>query len=79
MFSSIENEDGYINNDIYYRELSIIASYSPSPDDYKISYDFLCNKKVNVKDVSTVYTLDNLAHAIEDNICGKIFKAYIKI
>ncbi len=79
VFSSIENEEGYKNNDIYYRELSIIASYSPSPDDYKISYDFLCNKKVNVKDTSTVYTLDNLAFAIEDNICGKIFKAYIKI
>ncbi len=79
VFSSIENEEGYKNNDIYYRELSIIASYSPSPEDYKISYEFLCNKKVNVKGISTVYTLDNLAHAIEDNICGKIFKAYIKI
>ena len=79
VFSSIENNEGYKNNDIYYRELSVIASYSPSVEDYKISYDFLCNKKVNVSATSTIYTLDNLAHAVEDNMCGKIFKAYIKI
>ncbi len=79
VFSSIENDEGYKNNDIYYRELSIIASYSPSPDDYKISYDFLCTKKVNVCGISKIYTIDNLSSAIEDNICGKIFKAYIKI
>lgn len=79
VFSSVENEAGYKNNDIYYRELSVIASYSPSVEDYKISYDFLCNKKVNVKDTSTIYTLDNLPLAIEDSICGRVFKAYIKV
>ncbi len=79
VFSSIENEEGYKNNDIYYRELSIIASYSPSPKDYEISYKLLCDKKVKVNGVSTIYTLDNLASAVEDIICGKIFKAYIKI
>ncbi len=79
VFSSIENEEGYKNNDIYYRELSIIASYSPSPEDYEISYKLLCDKKVKVNNVSTIYTLDNLASAVEDIICGKIFKAYIKI
>ena len=79
VFSSVENDSGYRNNDIYYRELSVIASYSPSDEDYKISYDFLCNKKVNVSDTTTIYSLDNLPRAIEDSICGKIFKAYIKI
>ena len=79
VFSSVENDSGYGNNDIYYRELSVIASYSPSVEDYKISYDFLCNKKVNVSDTTTIYSLDNLPRAIEDSICGKIFKAYIKI
>lgn len=79
VFSSVENEAGYKNNDIYYRELSVIASYSPSVEDYKISYDFLCSKKANVKDTSTIYTLDNLPLAIEDSICGRVFKAYIKV
>ena len=79
VFSSVENDSGYGNNDIYYRELSVIASYSPSVEDYKISYDFLCNKKVNVSDTTTIYSLDNLPRAIKDSICGKIFKAYIKI
>ena len=79
VFSSVENDDGYRNNDLYYREISVIPSYSPSPEDYKISYELLVKNKVNTKDVSTIYTLDNLPSAIEDNICGKIFKAYIKI
>lgn len=79
VFSSIENEEGYKNNDIYYRELSIIASYSPSPADYEISYKLLCDKKVKTNNLSTIYSLDNLAHAVEDSMSGKIFKAYIKV
>ncbi len=79
VFSSIENDDGYKNNDLYYREVSVIPSYSPSPDDYKVSYNFLSNKKINVDGISTIYSLDNLSSAIEDIICGKIFKAYIEI
>ena len=79
VFSSIENDEGYRNNDIYYRELSIISSYSPSPVDFEISNKLLGEKLVKVNDVSTIYSLDNLAQAVEDSMCGKIFKAYIKI
>lgn len=79
VFSSIENENGYNNNEIYYRELSIIASYSPSPLDYEISNKLLYEKKVSVDGISAIYNIDNLAQAIEDNMNGKIFKAYIKI
>lgn len=79
VFSSVGNNSGYENDEIYYRELSIIASYSPSVDDYKISHKLLCEKKINVEGLSTCYKLDNLAKAVEDSMDGKIFKAYIEL
>lgn len=80
VFSSIEDDfKGFNNNDIYYRELSIIASYSPSPKDIALSAELLNEGIVNVKNLSTFYTLDNLAQAVDDSFKHKIFKAYIKI
>ena len=80
VFSSIEDDfKGFNNNDIYYRELTIIASYSPSPSDLKLSSELLNNGIVNVKGLSTTYTLDNLAQAVDDSFSNKVFKAYIKI
>lgn len=80
VFSSVENDfSGFSNNEIYYRELSIIASYSPSMEDIKLSSDLLNNKIVDVSNLTTCYSLDNLADAIEDSFSGRVFKAYIKI
>ncbi|MBE7706942.1 MAG: hypothetical protein E7Z91_06855 [Cyanobacteria bacterium SIG30] len=79
VFSSVKDLNGYTNNDIYYRELSIIGSYSPAPYDYKISYDLLKEGKINTKGMSTTYNLDNLKNAIDDTINNKIMKAFIKI
>jgi len=80
VFSSVENDlAGFKNNDIYYRELSIIASYSPSPSDLKLSAELLNNGIVNVKGLSTTYSLDNLAQAVDDSFSNKVFKAYIKV
>ena len=80
VFSSIEDDfKGFSNNEIYYRELSIISSYSPAPSDIKLSAEFLNENKVNVKNLSTHYKLDNLASAVDDSFKNKIFKAYIEI
>jgi len=80
IFSSVENDfKNFSNNEIYYRELSIIASYSPSPYDIELSSKLINNGIVNVKNLSTTYTLDNLASAVDDSFNNKIFKAYIKI
>ena len=80
VFSSVENDlNGFSNNEIYYRELSIIASYSPHPDDIKLSCELLNSKKINVEGLSVYYSLDNLAQALDDSFNNKIFKAYIKI
>ncbi len=80
VFSSVEDDlKGFSNNEIYYRELSIISSYSPSPYDIELSAKFLNEKIVNVKGLSSHYTLDNLAKAVDDSFNNKIFKAYIEV
>ena len=80
VFSSVEDDlKGFNNNDIYYRELSVIASYSPAPSDLKLSAELLNKKVVNVKGLSTIYSLDKIAQAVDDSFSNKVFKAYIKI
>lgn len=79
VFSSTPNNQGYPNNEIYYKELTVMGSYSPSPEDLKDSYNLLVSKKVNVAGITTVYPLEKIQEAFEDTISNKIFKAYIKV
>lgn len=79
VFSSTPNNNGYFNNEIYYKELTIRGSYSPSPEDLKESFNLITNKKVNVKNLTTVYPLVQIQKAFDDTISNKIFKAYIQM
>lgn len=79
VFSSTPKNSGYPNNEIYYKELTVMGSYSPSPSDLKDSFELLTSHKVNVKNLTTVYPLEKIQQAFEDTVANKIFKAYIKI
>lgn len=79
VFSSTPNNSGYANNEIYYRELTVLGSYSPSPADLKDSLELLRTKRVKVDGLSTVYPLDKVQKAVNDTVSNKIMKAYIKI
>ena len=79
VFSSTPQNKGYANNEIYYKELTIMGSYSPSPKDLEDSFNLLASHKVNVKDLTTIYPIDRIQEAFEDTIVNKVFKAYIKI
>jgi L-iditol 2-dehydrogenase len=79
VFSSTPQNTGYANNEIYYRELTVLGSYSPSPVDLKESYELLKDKHVKVKGLSTEYDLEQVQKAINDTVENKILKAYIKI
>lgn len=80
VFSSIKSNDkGFLNNEIYYRELTIKSSYSPSPVDIHEAFELLKNKKVKVDNISVEYPLAGLGEAVEDFVSNKILKAYIKI
>ena len=79
IFSSTPQNLGYANNEIYYRELTILGSYSPAPIDLKNSLELLTDKKVKVDGMSVIYPLENIQKAIDDTVSNKIMKAYIKI
>ena len=80
VFSSIPVDNaGYTNNEIYYRELKILGSYSPAPKDLELAHNLLAKKKVVVKYLSTPYKLEELGEAIQDTQTNKTLKAYIKI
>lgn len=80
VFSSTPSDlSAYPNNEIYYRELTIMGSYSPAPVDLKDSLALLKDGKVKVKGISTVYNLDDIQKAFDDTMANKIMKAYIKV
>ncbi len=80
VFSSTPHDtSSYPNNEIYYRELTVMGSYSPSREDLKNSLEFLKSGKVKVKGLSTIYGLENIQQAFCDTMTNKIMKAYIKI
>lgn len=79
VFSSTPLNTGYANNEIYYRELTILGSYSPSPADLKDSLELLKTKEVKVNGLSDIYPLEKVQKAINDTVENKILKAYIEI
>ncbi len=80
VFSSIKDDSiGFSNNDIYYRELKVLSSYSATPDSLKTSLQLLADKKVRVDNLTTEYDLEDLQKAIDDTLSNKIMKAYIRI
>ncbi len=79
VFASTPKNFGYANNEIYYRELTVMGSYSPAPIDLKDSLELLKSGKVNVKNLSTVYKFEDIETAFHDTINNAILKAYIEI
>ena len=79
IFSSVKDENGFKNNDIYYRELTVMGSYSPSPVDLEDSMRLIEEGKVKVAGLSTVYPIEKLNEAIADTTSNKIMKAYITL
>lgn len=80
VFSSTPSDlTAYPNNEIYYRELTVLGSYSPSPQDLSDSLELLRNGKVKVSEISTEYKLDDIQQAFDDTMSNKIMKAYIRV
>jgi L-iditol 2-dehydrogenase len=79
VFSSTPLSNGYPNNEIYYKELTVLGSYSPSPEDLRESFDLITSGRVNVKNLTTIYSINDIQQAFDDTISNKIFKAYIEM
>ena len=66
VFSSIPNEKGFFNNEIYYRELSVVGSYSPSPMSLKEAYQMIITQKIKLNQLITdVVSLKELPKKID--------------
>lgn len=79
VFSSTPNSFPFANNEIYYRELTVMGSYSPDLCDMRQSLNLLQSGRVKVKGLSTVYPLEKVEQAIQDTKNAKIIKALIKV
>ena len=79
VFSSTPNNFGYANNEVYYKELTVMGSYSPSPKDLQDSFELLTTGKVDVQNLTTTYALDRVPEAFDDTVSNKTYKAYIKV
>jgi len=80
VFASTKTDiPAFPNNEIYYKELTVFGSYSPSPDDLRKAFELLVTKQINVENMSTIYNLEDLSEAISDTRTGKILKAFIKV
>lgn len=80
VFSSVADDfKGFANNQIYYRELMVMGSYSPAPIDLEESLKLIEDGVVNLEKFVDIYSLSDIITAIDDTISNKIFKAYIKI
>lgn len=79
VFSSTPNNSGYYNNEIYYKELTVLGSYSPSPKDLEDAFNMIVNKKIDVKNLTTKYSLNDIQKAFDDTISNRVFKAYINV
>lgn len=80
VFSSISDDNiGFSNNDIYYRELKVLSTYSATPDTLSKALALLKDKKVIVDNITTEYAFEDLQKAIDDTLSNKIMKAYIRI
>lgn len=79
VFASTPNNAPFLNNDIYFRELTVMGSYSPDLEDLEKSLELLEKKLVKTGNMSTVYPLDGINKALLDTKSAKILKAYIEI
>lgn len=80
VFSSVKSfETGFSNNEIYYRDLTVMGSYSPASSDLKNAIELLSLGKINTKNLVCSYNMENINQALEDSSLNKIIKAYINI
>ena len=80
VFASVSShENGFPNNEIYYRDLTVFGSYSPASSDLKSSLKLLKDNIIKVDKLVTEYRFEDLNLAIEDTLSNKIIKAYAKI
>ncbi len=81
VFSSISNEEkGFLNNNIYFRELTVLGSYSPSPMSLKESYQMIITGKIKLKKMITdIVKLKDLSKEIDKCFNNQSVKMMVEL
>jgi len=80
VFSSIPKEIGFYNNEIYYRELTIMGSYSPSPLDLREAHQQILTEKIKLGPLITdVVSLKDLPKEINKCFENKSLKMIARV
>ena len=79
VFSSVKSDlAAYWNNEIYYRELSVIGSYSSSPKELAEAFQMISDGTIKVDGLYSVYDFSKIQTALDDIKAKKTVKAYLK-
>lgn len=79
VFSSVPKEGYFYNNEIYFRELTIMGCYSPSPTTLKEAYQMIITGKIKLGSIITdVVSLKQLPNQIEKCFKNKSLKMIVK-
>lgn len=74
------NQEGKIDpKELYKREISIIPSYSPGPEDLKAAFEMIIHQEISLHEIKLAeYSLQDIPQAIDDTLSRKVMKAVIK-
>lgn len=80
VFSSVKNNElGFKNNDIYYKELTVLGSYSPNLDNLKEALELIAKQQVLVSDLISHKTdLENLGKTISKAKADRGIKIFLE-
>lgn len=80
VFASIGDDNkGFSNNQVYYRELSVIGAYSASPDYLNEAMDFISCGKIKIEELTSTFSFEDANIAIDKIISHELMKVYLKI
>lgn len=80
IFASIpDNNLGFYNNDIYYRELLVTGAYSSSPEHLAQSMQLIEQNKINLESFCDSVDIEQINQAIQDIVDHKTLKVYLKL
>ncbi|MGD9580475.1 MAG: alcohol dehydrogenase catalytic domain-containing protein [Vampirovibrionia bacterium] len=80
IFASIPDENkGFINNDIYYKELEVLGAYSSSPEFLVSAMELIEKDLINMGKYCDIMPLEDINLAVENTLKHKTLKVYLKI
>lgn len=80
IFASIPDENtGYLNNDIYYKELEVIGAYSSSPEFLVSAMELISCGKIKMDDYCETMFIEDINLAVEKTLKHQTLKVYLKV